>query len=416
MTSETEPPSTASGSASAELRTISHHARGFWSVAFLFAVTMAFASAPAPLYVFYVEEQGWGSFGITVVFATYGVGVAASLFLAGHLSDRFGRRRVVAPAVLLNVLAALIFLSTHELGWLLLARFASGLGVGMLTATATAHLAELHRSARPQASTTRAEVVATAANIGGLGLGPLIAGVLAEWAPRPLYTPYAVFAFLMVIGLLAVVAAPETVDTDQPAWTYRPQRVRVPADARAAYFAAGMASFVAFAMFGFFTSLVPSFLADELHLRSHAVAGAIGFSIFGAAALFQVATGSWPRRRSYAAGLVALAAGLILVIGALWSGTFSILVAGAVVTGAGSGMAFKAAVATVISVAPADARGEALAGLFLMGYLGITMPVVLLGILVQYVATDPAMLTFGALLLVLLGVAGRGVAAPRRTS
>ncbi|MGH3349995.1 MAG: MFS transporter [Nocardioides sp.] len=407
MTTETEP---------RRRTTSAHHARGFWSVAFLFAVTMAFASAPAPLYVFYVDEQGWGSFVITVVFATYGVGVAASLFLAGHLSDRFGRRRVVAPAVLLNVLAALIFLSTHELGWLLLARLLSGLGVGMLTATATAHLAELHRSARPEAPSTRSEVVATAANIGGLGLGPLVAGVLAEWAPRPLYTPYAVFAFLMVLGLLAVVAAPETVDTDQPGWTYRPQRVRVPADARGAYFAAGMASFVAFAMFGFFTSLVPSFLAGELDLRSHAVAGAVGFSIFGAAALFQVLTGRWPRRRLYVTGLVALAAGLLLVVGAIWSGTFWMLLLGALVTGAGAGMSFKAAVATVISVAPAESRGEALAGLFLMAYLGITVPVVLLGILVQYVATDPAMLVFGALLLVLLGVAARGVAGVRRTS
>ena len=85
-------------------------------------------------------------------------------------------------------------------------------------------------------------------------------------------------------------------------------------------------------------------------------------------------------------------------------------------TGAGAGMTFKAAVATVISVAPADSRSEALAGLFLMAYLGITVPVVLLCILVQWVATDPAMLAFGALLLVLLGVAARGVAAPRRTS
>lgn len=407
VTSVTEP----------RLRTNSvHHSRGFWSVAFLFAVTMGFATAPAPLYVFYVDEQGWGSFVITVVFATYGVGVAVSLFLAGHLSDRFGRRRVLAPAVLLNVLSALIFLSTHELGWLLLARLLSGLGVGMLAATATAHLAELHRSARPEASTTRAEVVATAANVGGLGLGPLVAGVLAEWAPRPLYTPYAVFAFLMVLGLLAVVAAPETVDTDQPGWTYRPQRVRVPADARGAYFAAGMASFVATAMFGFFTSLVPSFLAGELDLHSPAIAGAVGFSVFGAAALFQMLTGRWPRQRLYVTGLTALAAGLLLVVGAILSGTFWMLVLGALVTGAGSGMSFKAAVATVISVAPADNRGEALAGLFLMGYLGVTVPLVMLGILAQYVATEPAMLAFGALLLVLLGVAARGVTGARHTA
>lgn len=79
-------------------------------------------------------------------------------------------------------------------------------------------------------------------------------------------------------------------------------------------------------------------------------------------------------------------------------------------------MSFKAAVATVISVAPADSRGEALAGLFLMAYVGITVPVVLLGIMVQYVSTGPAVIAFGVLLLVLLAVAARGVAGTRRTA
>jgi MFS family permease len=399
-----------------------HHALGFWLVAALFTVTMAFAAAPAPLYVLYAAEDGFGSFAVTVIFAAYAVGVALSLYLAGHLSDRFGRRRLLAPAVLLNLLAGLIFLTWHQLAWLLIARFVSGLGIGMLTATATAHLTELHRVARPRSTPTLAAVVGTVANIGGIGLGPLLAGFLAEWAPRPLYTPYAVFAFLMVAGLLGVVIVPETLERqDDPDWAYRPQRITVPAEARGGFWAAAMLAFVSFAMFGFFTSLAPSFLSKTLHHTSHALAGTISFSVFGAAALAQVVSARWSSGRLYAIGLAILPVGLVLVVAAILASSLGLLVAGGIVAGIGAGVSFKAAVAAVIELAPPTARGETLAGLFLIAYLGISLPVVLLGVLLEYVAIHPSIIAFGVLMLVLLGVAAvmvlggrrRGVAAAR---
>ncbi|MFD0660580.1 MFS transporter [Thermocatellispora tengchongensis] len=183
-----------------------HHARGFWIIGYTFAVTMAFAGAPVPLFVIYQEREGFGTVAATIVFAAYAFGVIASLFLAGHLSDRFGRLRMIAPAVLLNVLAGLIFLTSTDLGMLIVARVLSGLGVGMLTATATAHMTELHGTARPamgrpaghtsamarpagRAPATgrpagRAETMSTAANIGGIGAGMLVAGMLADVTPR----------------------------------------------------------------------------------------------------------------------------------------------------------------------------------------------------------------------------------------
>ncbi|WP_036488894.1 MFS transporter [Nocardioides sp. Iso805N] len=391
-----------------------HHARGFWLIAFLFATTMAFAGAPAPLYVLYAKEDGFGSFAVTVIFAAYAIGVAASLYLAGHLSDRFGRRQVLLPAVLLNVVAAVMFLTWHQLGWLLAARFVSGLGVGMLTATATAHLTELHRHARPDASPQRAAVVGTAANIGGIGLGPLVAGFLAQYAGRPLYTPYAVFAFLMLAGLLALVIVPETVVPAADEWRYRPQRVAVPVEARAGFVAAAMLAFVSFAMFGFFTSLAPSFLSGTLHHTSHALAGAISFSVFGSAAVAQVLTARWAPARLYAVGLVVLPVGLLLVIIAILGASLPLLVVAGIVVGAGAGTSFKAAVASVIELAPPAARGETLAGLFLISYLGMSVPVILLGVLLQYVAIDPSILTFGVVMLALLALAAVMVTASRR--
>lgn len=394
--------------------TARHHARGFWLIAALFAATMAFAAAPAPLYVLYAKEDGFGSFTVTIIFAAYAVGVALSLYLAGHLSDRFGRRRIIAPAVLLNVLAGLVFLTWHELAWLLVARFVSGLGIGMLTATATAHLTELHRVARPSTPPTRAAVVSTAANIGGIGLGPLVAGFLAQWAPEPLYTPYAVFLFLMVAGLLAVVTVPETVDRDDDEWAYRPQRVAVPTEARAGFWAASTLAFVSFAMFGFFTSLAPSFLSGTLHHTSHALAGTISFSVFGAATLAQILSARWTAARLYAVGLVVLPVGLVLVVAAILASSLGLLVAGGLVAGAGGGVAFKASVAAVIELAPPAARGETLAGLFLIAYLGISLPVVLLGVLLEYVAIHPSIIAFGILMLILLALASAMIVGSRR--
>lgn len=101
------------------------------------------------MYAIYQRQLGFGPFMVTVVYAAFALGVVVSLFLAGHVSDQFGRRRVVAPAVALNVLAALVFIVWPAVPGLLLARFLTGIGVGMITATATAHLTELNSAARP---------------------------------------------------------------------------------------------------------------------------------------------------------------------------------------------------------------------------------------------------------------------------
>jgi MFS family permease len=60
----------------------------------------------------------------------------------------------------------------------------------MMAATATAYVADLYHEARPgpPGSPTTA-LVGAAANLGGLALGPLIAGALAQWGPRPSKPP-----------------------------------------------------------------------------------------------------------------------------------------------------------------------------------------------------------------------------------
>jgi MFS family permease len=168
------PRHTASGTAEAvtpsgERRPTRLFGQGFWLIATIFVTAMAFSTIPTPLYSLYQARDGFS----TIVFAVYVLGVLTSLLLAGHVSDWMGRKNVLIAALLLEVVAAMLFLAAPALPVLIVARFVTGLGVGMLTATATAHLHELHTAHRPGASSQRFEVVSTAANIGGLGLGPL---------------------------------------------------------------------------------------------------------------------------------------------------------------------------------------------------------------------------------------------------
>jgi MFS family permease len=386
------------------------HRAGFWLVAYAFTVTMAFSAVPTPLYVLYQARDGFSSFTLTLIFGAYAVGVALSLLLAGHLSDWTGRRRMLAVAIAVNVVSGVLFLTWPTVPGLLVARFVSGVSIGLLTATATAHLTELHRATgRPGG---RASVVSTAANLGGIGLGPLLAGLLAQYAPDPLHLSYYVVEGLMLAGLLGLALVPETVTRPDPYPAYRPQRVSVPPASRQAFWAAGATAAVMFSVFGLFTSLAPSFLAGTLHERSHALAGVTAFAVFGAAAMSQILLARVSLRRLLGLGIALLVAGLAAVTVAVWWPSLALLLVGGIVAGAGAGATFKGAVATVIGIAPEQARGEALAGLFLAAYLGLAVPVVGLGIATQYLSAPDALLIFVAALLAALAAVSRRLFRP----
>lgn len=377
------------------------HGAGFWLIAATLLVSMAFSAAPAPLYVLYERRDHFSAFIVTVVFAVYGVGVVASLLLAGHVSDWVGRKRVLIPAIGLEVLAAVLFLASADLPVLIVARLLNGLGVGMITATATAQLHELHARHRPDASPARFEMVSTAANIGGLGVGPLVSGFLAQYVTQPLRVPYIVFAALLVLSVVAVGLTPETVEErlERPAW--RPQRISLHGD-RTRYLIAAGGAFAAFAVLGLFTSLAPGFVGGTLHHPSRLLAGLTVFLVFGAAAASQTATARMRPGPRAALGLVATAAGLVLVTVGMATAGLALFLIGGAIAGAGAGVLFKAGIGAVAAMAAPGARSEALAGLFLIAYLGLTIPVVGIGIAAEYLPTTTAMEWFAGLLLALL--------------
>lgn len=391
------------------------HRRGFWVVAFAFLAVMALGTVPSPLYGLYRVRDHFSLFMVTVAFAVYAVGVIGALLLAGHLSDLYGRRRLLLPAVCISVVSAIVFLASKSLSGLLIARLITGISIGIVASTATAYLAELHAVGRPGATARTAQLTASAVNVGGLAVGALVAGLLAQWVAHPLTVPYLVFLVALVVGAVGVSILPETRQAASPLPRYRPQRLVIPPAERDRYFAAALSTFVAFAANGLFAGLAGVFLAATLHHSSLALAGAVVGGMFGAAVAAQFLTVGWSVARDLQVGMAALVIGIGLAVLAVWlhSPSLALFIAGGVAIGGGTGAIFKGAVGTVMSISPPERIAESLTGVFLAAYVGISLPVVGAGItLARHVTPKVTILGFG--IGITLGIAAAAITLLRR--
>ncbi|MEU1131887.1 MFS transporter [Streptomyces sp. NPDC005900] len=368
----------------------------------VFAVCMAGTTLPTPLYGLYQQKFGFSELTITVVYAVYAAGVIGVLLLAGNASDAVGRRPVLLCGLGCATLSAVCFLSADALGWLYAGRLLSGLSAGLFTGAATAYVMEL----APHGGTSRATFMATAANMGGLGCGPLLAGVLAQYADRPLYLPFAVHLALVACSALVLLRLPETVRERRAPSTVRPQRPGLPPGVRAVFGAAAAATFVGFALFGVFTSVSPSFLAQSLDVHNHAVSGSVVALAFFSSTAGQLAVGRAGLVRSLPLGCAALFAGLALLAGALWWELLPLVVLSAVVGGIGHGLAFRGSLAAVAAASGANQRAAVVSALFVVAYAGISVPVIGVGLLAGPIGLEGAGLVFIACMTLLVAMAG----------
>ena len=356
-------------------RLVAPHEVAFWSIAYVFAVTMLGTTLPTPLYVIWQSQWHFSSEVITLIFAAYAAGVLAALVFAGRASDQVGRRPVLGAALAFSALSTVVFIIATAVGWLFLGRVLSGFSAGLMTGTATAALTDMLGSAKPR----RASIVATVANTGGLGLGPLMAGLFAQYLPHPTVLVYEVYLAFLVVAALIVAWVPETV----------PRRERLsirfagfgfPESGRHEFFAAGVAGFAAFSLLGIFSALAPTFLGGVLHQHSHAVAGAIVFMIFAISAATQVVAGRFDYRKVVSFGLALFLLVLALIVAGLSQASLGLFLAGTCIGGVAVGCVFMGSLSTANRLAPAERRGQVVSSYFVLCYLGLAVPVIAVGI------------------------------------
>jgi MFS family permease len=293
--------------------------------------------------------------------------------------------------------STVVFFLADGVATLLVARLLSGFAAGLTQGTATAALAELE----PHHDQRRAALIGSTVTTGAAGIGPLLAGILVEYAGWTTHLVFVVYLGCLLVATVAMLLIPETVLERHPL-TIRVQRPFVPAASRPAFLQAAAASFAVSALLGLVISLVPSFLGKELHQGNHAVAGLVVFLLFAVGTVAQLLLHRITSRLALLIGFAWLLLGLGLLMLGLDLGDLPVFVAGIVSAGIGVGLVMMGALATVNRVAPPEHRAEVMSGFFLSAYAGLALPALAVGIASQHVGFFRATLVCSIVLSVLL--------------
>lgn len=352
-------------------------------IAAAFATTMFGTTLPTPLYVLYQRELGLSTLAVTVVFAAYAAGVLTALLLFGGASDAIGYRRTLLPGLGCAAASSAAFLVADNLALLIVARLLSGLSAGVFTGTATAAIVALADDR------DRAVLAATAANMGGLGAGPVVAGILATYAHHPLQLTYVVHLALLAMAGAAVWAVPGSGEPVRRGGFGRSARPTVPRDARLVFARSAIAVFAGFTMLGLFTAVVPLFLTQLLHLPNLALAGLVVGALFGASTFGQVVAPLLGSRVLPIGGALLTLGALALALAVATTELTPLLMA-VLLAGTGQGLTFRASVSLLQDAAPAHQRSEITSSLFVVAYVAISVPIIGEGLAAQAVGLQPA--------------------------
>ncbi len=236
-----------------------------------YLVLMISASTPSPLYVVYQAEWHFPTSTLTVVFGVYAVALLLALLTVGGLSDFVGRRPVLVGALALLTASMIVFANADGLAWLYTARIMQGLAAGASIGTLSAGIVSLAPPGRERLAALLNALIPSV----GLGLGALVAGAFAQYAPNPTVLVFVVVAAALAVLVILLGFAHEEQERRDGVLTSLVPRVRVAAPVRGAFLRATPSLFAPWAQMGLTLSLLVSLAAAQFGIRNHFESGLI---------------------------------------------------------------------------------------------------------------------------------------------
>jgi MFS family permease len=352
------------------------------------------SNSATPLYVYWQGEMGFSNGTLTIVFAAYIAGLLMTLLVAGQLADRFGRKPVLFPGLAAAVFACLLFLVASSVPVLLIARFLSGIAVGVIVSAGMASVVDSGGTDRKEL----ASLAASVAMVMGAGIGPLLAGVLAKAFERPVVPIYLIQLVILASAFLAAAVIPgKHANSHQE----KNLRLRLPAvpSANRLHLAFGIAVFApGITATSFVLSLGPSLLSQLLHVTSPLVAGGTACIMFMSATSIQFALKGLPIRTIFLIGSMATILSMCSIVIAVHFSAAVLLVLAAVLAGIGQGLGQLGGLTLIGLHVPEQRRAEANAVLNMGGYIPAALLSVGIGYLIDYTGVETGAMVFAAIL------------------
>jgi MFS family permease len=347
------------------------------AVAILLAAAFGLSTLLTPLYIIYKQAFGFSQVTLTLIYAAYVIGNIAALLFLGGVSDRVGRRLTALPAIAILIVAALVLLFANGVAALYAGRVLTGLGIGMASGTGNAWLADLVGTGHK----TRAATIGTSTNFLGLGLAPLLSGLLAQYAPWPLHLSFVVY--LVILGVTAVLIwfTQESVRPQgKTRLDFRP-KLSVPAGVRAQFVAPAITGFGLMALIGFYSALMPVILSNDLHIGSHAAAGGLFFELTIVVVVVIVATHALDSRIAMLSSLALMIPAAAATVAAQVMASFAVMLTATACVGVATGLGYRGSLQVVNQIAPEDKRAAVVSSYFVCCFTGNALPVIGVGVL-----------------------------------
>jgi MFS family permease len=339
----------------------------------LSGVALGVSGLPAPLYGMYEEQWHLSPLSTTLVFAVYAVAALGAVLVSGKISDVVGRKPVLLGALIAMIVGLGVFLLADDMAMLMLARIIHGAAVGSIVVAGAAALLDL----RPEHGVRSGQLSGVSFNI-GMTVAIVGSALLAQYAPHPMRTPYAIVAVICVILGVGVLALREP-HLSRVRGPIRIAKPAVPQEIRGDFWFAALGVMASWSVLGVLLSLYPSLAAQQTHVHNLVFGGAVVGTTAFSAAVAQLLSTRMPARRSAIVGDVGMAVALILTIPVLATHSWLLVIAAAAVLGAAFGLGFGGSLRHLSHVVPADRRGETMSAFYLIAYTAMAVPTILAG-------------------------------------
>jgi MFS family permease len=364
-----------------------------WFLAVTLLGFLAASTAPTPLYHLYQEQMQFSAATLTLIFAVYALSLLAALLTVGSLSDYLGRKPVIFAAVVLNILAMLLFIYADSVAWLISARVLQGFATGMATAVLSATLLDTDRQQGP--------LVNSVAPLLGMALGGMGCGLLAEFAPAPLHLTYWLLLVLFAMQAVVVWRLPESVTRQSGAWASLRPTLHVPVQARATLWRVLPLNTATWALGGFYASLAPSLVRTATGSTSNLIGGATVAALTVTGALMIYTLRNQAATKALQLGASSLPAGVVLILLGVHSASLPLFFLGTLVAGCGFGAGFLGAVRSLVPLALPHERAGLMSAYYALSYLAFCLPALLAGNLARIFGLVATTDGYGAVLMVL---------------